>query len=769
MSGLITPSPLAESQDDVVAQDPAPSDGGTTTSKAEYGPATKTVANIVRIMAEVTARIDRTRQFAKQYIEEGGFKLCAIAKGSKGPKSEEWQNKPLSLNMIGDHGLGLIHALSGTCAIDVDDLQAAEAWLGVRGIELRDLLGDDDAVQIVSGRPNRAKLVYRLPEGVQPLITKQIKHNGAMILEFRCASSNGAGCQDVLPPTIHPKTGVEYQWGGAGEYTNLPVLPDALLAVWENTAVPCGISGATGVDARQMIVEGGRNVAMFKLAGDLIATGMSTKSVLLALLNENEVKCAEPLPAHEVEAIVRSAEKSSQGAVRLAQQEALDQARLAAVNASLQVKSKMSPLTDFIGQLPPVMQEIAAWYQKRAFYYQETFVLPIALASCAAVLARDFTSENRASTNMYWVLIAPTATGKEAALGCINDVVAAYGDARRAGAPSSQGGVLAALERNPASCYVIDELGEFLKGVFDPKAAGYKAATGTVLMDLYTKGGTDYFGQEYARQTGPDARKRADIDSPCPSIFGATTPSTFYGALSAAAINSGFLPRLMPFQAPDLVPIPNFDQKSEPVPVAVCEWQEAVKLRIELHRKEWGAGGNLRRIQSHLPIQVPFSSEALELRNAHMLAIRDRRNSGVDGLTSNMLSRVVENAARIALTLALADDPHVTEVSAGHLRLALDIVSYAADVFSTDIRKNLFDSKFAELETKVLDYIKKYYVEENCGVPEGTMADRCRPYKSAALGQRRDVMEALVGQGKVTRTKTQKGTWRYTPTPDAFQ
>ncbi len=768
MSGFITPSPLAELHDDVVAQDHAKTGVGTTTSKADHCPATTAAANRVRIMAEVTARMERTRQFAKQYIEECGFKLCAIAKGSKGPKSEEWQNKPLALNMIGDHGLGLIHALSGTCAIDVDDLQAAEAWLGARGIELRELLGGDDAVQIVSGRSNRAKLLYRLPDGVQPLITKQIKHNGAMILEFRCASSNGAGCQDVLPPTIHPKTGVEYQWGGAGELTNLPVLPNALLAVWENAAVPCG-SEATGMDARQMIVEGGRNVALFKLAGDLIATGMSTKSVLLALLNENEVKCAGPLPAHEVEAIVRSAEKSSQGAVRLAQQESLDQARRAAVNASLQVKSKTSPLTDFIRLLPPVMQEIAAWYQKRAFYYQETFVLPIALASCAAVLARDFTSEGRASTNMYWVLIAPTATGKEAALGYINDVVAAYGDSRRAGTPSSQGGVLAALERNPASCYVIDELGEFLKGVFDPRAAGYKAATGTVLMDLYTKGGTDYFGQEYARQTGPDARKRADIDSPCPSIFGATTPSTFYGALSAAAINSGFLPRLMPFQAPDLVPIPNFDQKNEPVPVAVCDWQDAVKSRIELHRKELDAGGNLRRIQSHLPIQVPFSVEALELRNAHMLAIRDRRNSGVDGLTSNMLSRVVENAARIALTLALADDPQVTEVSAGHLQLALDIVSYSADVFSTDIRRNLFDSKFAELETKVLDYIKKYYVEENCGAPEGTMADRCRPYKSATLSQRRDVMEALVGQGKVTRTKTQKGTWRYTPTPDAFQ
>ena len=170
-------------------------------------------------------------------MEECGFSLWPIAKGSKGPKSEGWQNKPLAQNMIGDHGLGLIHALSGTCAIDLDDLQGAEAWFGARGIELRELLTDDDAVQIISGSPNRSKLLYRLPEGVDLPVTKQIKSNGAMIVEFRCAASNCKGCQDVLPPTIHPKTGEEYTWGGAGDFTKLPVLPHALLNAWVNDAV----------------------------------------------------------------------------------------------------------------------------------------------------------------------------------------------------------------------------------------------------------------------------------------------------------------------------------------------------------------------------------------------------------------------------------------------------------------------------------------------------------------------------------------------------
>lgn len=727
------------------------------------------VVDLGSFFSQTNERINRVRQAAADYIA-CGWALCAIAIGSKGPKTKDWQHKPLAQGAVGNHGLGLIHALSGTCALDLDDLQAAEAWLGVRGIELRDLLAADDAVKVVSGRPNRAKLLYRLPEGVQPSVTKQIKQAGAMILEFRCASGSGTGCQDVLPPTIHPETGVEYQWAGAGEFTNLPVLPDALLEIWKMaTASSANVNGPTH-NPSGVIVEGGRNLALFKLAGDLVSAGMAPESVLAALLKENEVKCTPPLPVIEVEAIARSAQKTSQGAGRLAQQVALDAAARAAVEAALTKQPYQATPADFVERLPHVLKEIVGWYQQRAFMPQETLKLPIALASCGSILARDFVSENDTSTNMYCVVIAPTAAGKEAALGCVNEVLAVYDEARRAGSPSSEGGVLAALERNPASCFVIDEMGEFLKGVFDPKAAGYKAATGTVLMDLYTKGGSAYFGREYSKQTGRDSRKREDITSPCPSIFGATTPSTFYAAMSASAVNSGFLPRMLTFRAPDMIPESNWDQKNEPLPAIVCDWLDAVKLRLARHQKEVDAGGDLRRAQLHHPVRVPFSADAKELRKAEMSRIRDRRNSGIDELASNMISRTVENAARVALILALAADPQAVEVSIEHLQLALDIVNYATDTFATEIRKNLFDSKFAELEAKVLDYVKKYYLDERCAVTEGVLADRCRAYSSATLSQRKAVMEALEGQGKITRTAGRnKGSWRFSPTPQAFQ
>jgi len=185
------------------------------------------------VAEKAQARLKKIYEAAASYLQ-CGWQLCAIENGSKKPYAERWQNNPLKLENVGYHGLGLIHALSDTCAIDVDDILAAEALFANEGIDLVDLLQADDAVQIRSGRANRAKLIYRLPPGVTAPGLKQFKHrDGAMILEFRGASANGSGCQDVLPPSVHPDTQQEYEWAGAGDYRNLPTLPEKILLMWQ--------------------------------------------------------------------------------------------------------------------------------------------------------------------------------------------------------------------------------------------------------------------------------------------------------------------------------------------------------------------------------------------------------------------------------------------------------------------------------------------------------------------------------------------------------
>ncbi len=60
-------------------------------------------------------------------------------------------------------------------ALDIDDMARASAWFAARGIDLSKLLDAEDAVQIVSGRHGRAKLLYRLPDGIAPIESLTLK------------------------------------------------------------------------------------------------------------------------------------------------------------------------------------------------------------------------------------------------------------------------------------------------------------------------------------------------------------------------------------------------------------------------------------------------------------------------------------------------------------------------------------------------------------------------------------------------------------------
>ncbi len=185
-------------------------------------------------------------QFAE--YQAHGWQLCAIPAGSKGPTYEGW-------NTAGTPnpgpGAGLLHSLSGTCALDIDHMQLARPFLAALGVDIDALLAAPDSVQIVSGRLNRAKLLYAMPEPRPSRKLCRYEHpvDGKKYhaIELRCGARNGESVQDVLPPSIHPGTGKPYEWKFGhpliADWRALPPLPEALLALWGPA------DGITHVDA----------------------------------------------------------------------------------------------------------------------------------------------------------------------------------------------------------------------------------------------------------------------------------------------------------------------------------------------------------------------------------------------------------------------------------------------------------------------------------------------------------------------------------------
>lgn len=165
---------------------------------------------------------------ASTYINHG-WKLCPIPEGLKGPQQAGWnkvENALTEAPTVG--GVGLLHAYSGTAALDIDHYELAKTWLAERGVDLDELGGAPNAVAIDSGNPGHGKLIFTLPF---PLPSKKIIIDGVTALELRCATANGLSVQDVLPPSKHP-SGSTYRWAGRGNWQSLPEIPAQLLTIW---------------------------------------------------------------------------------------------------------------------------------------------------------------------------------------------------------------------------------------------------------------------------------------------------------------------------------------------------------------------------------------------------------------------------------------------------------------------------------------------------------------------------------------------------------
>ena len=173
-----------------------------------------------------------SRPLLAEYVSHG-WVLVPIPLGMKKAITVGWNIKKNGITdeEIAEHmdgNVGLAHAYSGTCCIDLDDLVTASEWLGFRSVNIQDLIDAPDTVRISSGRDNRAKLLYKLSV---PLPSFSLPG-----FELRCATRNGLTVQDVLPPSIHPDTGNPYEW--IGDWTQLPELPETVLALWKSLITP---------------------------------------------------------------------------------------------------------------------------------------------------------------------------------------------------------------------------------------------------------------------------------------------------------------------------------------------------------------------------------------------------------------------------------------------------------------------------------------------------------------------------------------------------
>lgn len=166
-----------------------------------------------------------------------GYQLAAWpARHGKAPTTRGWGERAVDpANIRADQNIGVNHALSGTCALDLDQLQLSRTALEFLGLDLEVLQRSTTAWR---GNPERLKLLFRAPSpalGVRKLkVYIDPAREPVTVLELRGAA-DGKQAQDVLPPSRHPDTGKPYELvTPLRAVADLPELPAQLLEVWRD-------------------------------------------------------------------------------------------------------------------------------------------------------------------------------------------------------------------------------------------------------------------------------------------------------------------------------------------------------------------------------------------------------------------------------------------------------------------------------------------------------------------------------------------------------
>lgn len=211
------------------------------------------------------------------------------------------------------------------------------------------------------------------------------------------------------------------------------------------------------------------------------------------------------------------------------------------------------PLPSVSLEPPGLVGEIAKWANHRAFVRQPLLGLAAGFMSIALASANRYVfSEWRTPLQPFFLLLAPTASGKESALDSVSEIAvkAKIGNTIVSGFQSPH--AMMDMMANPPNmaCWLWDEVAKKLKSI-GKQGGGPDAAVVAWLLSMYGKGAS--------RVAGMPGRKASinTIEHPYLLVMAAAQPSHMIEAITQSDVSLGLMNRFVLFDAGDEVPPTN--------------------------------------------------------------------------------------------------------------------------------------------------------------------------------------------------------------------
>lgn len=475
--------------------------------------------------------------------------------------------------------------------------------------------------------------------------------------------------------------------------------------------------------------QGGRNNQAFNLAGHMWAFGISESQVRMIVSDWNN-RNSPPLPEKEIDAVIESARKNGTARADKSQPTPRHEVFASDVDLSKILESNSKPKEPEIEPMPrPIglLDEIASFMDRTAMQRQPELAIAAAISTLGTLLGRKVRDELGNRTNLYCVGLAGTGQGKNAPRSRLLEILRGSHHTGFTDDVTSESALISLLKNDPSSVWCCDEFGKFLGHVIGNQRSTFMAQIGDAALKLYSLAGGLYT-KNYA-----DSKRNVKIDQPCLNIFGTSTPSTFFNALTSASTDDGFLPRLLVFEGQDQVEF-NDDAVAEPVPDSIIK-----KTRKIQAYKPPSTGGDIE----HTPTIIKRSSAAkerfIEFRN--WCSKQDH----------NLWTRAAENACRLSLIHAVSRTCEIegTSIEEVDMQWAVETSKSLTLGFIRQCERYLSDTEHEARQKEFLAFIK-----DRGPVTKTKLSKKFRKYDA---NERERVLCTLVDAGDIVAQAIETG------------
>ena len=385
-------------------------------------------------------------------------------------------------------------------------------------------------------------------------------------------------------------------------------------------------------------------------------------------MSERKITFGSALHAYEQEtgksgkALLRDSYKEVEDEQRFEESRAL----VSSLDPSMFVEQAAPPPRkppEWIGY-PPGMAGVAArWLEPGNPVCNPMSSIATALGFVAGVCGRTWYNhggQRPDGINLYLCLLAPSGGGKEWMWGGLSRLVYEAGLSGQEGKivssrPASGQALEKMVTRAPSTIMPLPEVGKWFQRILGKNANGAEIALQGELLSIYPKSApyATYCGQSKV------AEEAHPVAHPALTVLGETTPSSLWDALSDESVRSGLLSRMIFIDSGE---IPGEDRYTSGVSAIPPGLKETL---IEMS-EAWTVEDVPRRV-------IRWSDDALRVDRERFDEWSTTKQAATDHVRE-VISRMRQNAPRVASVLALWDDPRAPEVNADHIAWAWDLV-----------------------------------------------------------------------------------------------